>query len=123
MNKIKYVDTLKEYLLPNANKIYGKGNWRFQQDNAPCHKAYYIKDWLGANNIRMLAHPLQSPDLNPMGNNEKLCREKNPKNKEQLIFFINEAWNKISDNTCINCIDYLRKNLAKIIENQGKFIK
>ncbi len=58
-----------------------------------------------------------------MGNNEKLCRKKNPKNKEQLIFFINEAWNKISDNTCVNCIDHLRKNLAKIIENQGKFIK
>ncbi len=68
MNKIKYVDTLKEYLLPNANKIYGKGNWRFQQDNAPCHKAYYVKDWLGANNIRMLAHPPQSPDLNPIEN-------------------------------------------------------
>ena len=36
----------------------------FQHDNAPCHRATLVTQWL--NNITVLDWPPQSPDLNPI---------------------------------------------------------
>ena len=127
MDQAKYINTLSNYLLPNADKIHGKNKWRFQQDNAPCHKAYSVKQWLGANSIRMLDHPPQSPDLNPIENVwgiiKKSLEKKKSKNKIDLTQNIKESWNKISKEICANCIDHLIKTLSKVIEKEGKFIK
>ncbi len=34
MNSEKYIETLKQYLLPSATKVFGNTRWRFQQDSA-----------------------------------------------------------------------------------------
>ncbi len=128
MNKHVYIDTLNKHLLPNANKIYGQSNWRFQQDNVPCHKAYMVRDWLWDNNIRLLEHPPQSPDLNPIEliwaimKNE--LEKTNPANIKELKNNIAALWDtKISVDFCNNCILHLIKILPKVLELQGNFVK
>ncbi len=47
--------------------VYPSSDGFFQQDNAPCHKAQMISDWLleHDNEFTLLKWPPQSPDLNP----------------------------------------------------------
>ena len=47
----------------------------------------------------------------------------NPKNKAELKTAIWKAWNKVSLEMCINCIDHVRKILKIVIEKNGEFIK
>ncbi len=125
MNKEKYIETLNFNLLPSA-AVFGNAPWRFQQDNAPCHKAYVVKQFLQDNVPKILWHPPQSPDLNPIelvwGIMKKYVEKENPKNKSQLKQAIFKAWNKISKETCIDCIDHVRKTLDLVIKKEGSFI-
>ena len=66
MNSAKYIETLEKHLLHSAMKAFGNAKWRFQQDNAPYHKAYVVKEFLQDNVPKVLWHPAQFPDLNPI---------------------------------------------------------
>ena len=41
------------------------GNWILHDDNAPCHRALHLLEFLTCNNMTSLPHPLYSPDLAP----------------------------------------------------------
>ena len=43
-------------------------NTLFMQDNAKCHKANEVLEFLKENNIPIMEWPAQSPDLNPLEN-------------------------------------------------------
>ena len=62
-----YVSILQTYLLPAAQKMYGR-NWRLQQDNDPKHTSRVAKDFIVENEIRTIDWPSNSPDLNPIEN-------------------------------------------------------
>ena len=68
INKTRYVRLLRRYLIPVIHQIISCGinDFLFQQGNSPAHKAYSVMDWLEANNIDVIEHPLYSPDLNPI---------------------------------------------------------
>ena len=55
---------VKEYIEPELEA--SEVPMIFMQDNAPCHKARVVMDYLRENNIRTLDWPPQSPDLNPI---------------------------------------------------------
>ena len=42
--------------------------WIFQQDNAAIHNAPIVKKYLLEQKIKLLDHPVCSPDLNPIEN-------------------------------------------------------
>jgi transposase len=127
INQHSYIEILKNNLLKSANSIYGKVNWRFQQDNAPCHKAKKVKEWLNDNVPRTIGHPPQSPDLNPieliwaiMKNN---VEKENPRNKDELIASIKSAWDSISKETINECINHIYEVMEYIKKNYGAFFK
>ncbi len=53
---------------PFITTVYPSSDGYFQQDNAPCHKAQIISDWLFEhdNYFTLLKWLSQSPDLNPI---------------------------------------------------------
>ena len=57
------------------------------QDNAPCHKAMVVMNYLKAENVTVMDWPPQSPDLDPTENVWKTLersKARNPKTTEQL---------------------------------------
>ena len=66
MNAQKYLELLQDTIIP---ELAAAGRpMVFMQDNAPCHKARIVMDFLDENNIETLPWPPQSPDLNPIEN-------------------------------------------------------
>ncbi len=59
---------LADHVHPFMTTVYPSFNGYIQQDNAPCHKAQIISDWLleHDNEFTLLKWPPQSPDLNPV---------------------------------------------------------
>ena len=100
MSQHSYREMLEEAMLPSAERLFGRGDYIFQQDNAPCHKAKFIMDFLGQKKISVLDWLPQSPDFNPIENLGDLLKQKvaktRPGNLDQLWERIKEAWGQIS---------------------------
>ena len=43
-------------------------DWIFQQDNDPKHKSKLVQEFKKMRKVKLLDHPAQSPDLNPIEN-------------------------------------------------------
>ncbi len=127
MNSEEYLKVLNDHLITGASKIFKGARWRFQQDNAPCHKSYLVKEWLSENVPVTLSHPPQSPDLNPIEMiwawMKKIVEKSRPKTKTQLKEAIENAWENVPTNMINNCIDHLDKVMNYIINNNGNFFK
>ena len=125
-SKEKYISILSR-CLPSADKVYGENKWRFQHDNSPCHTAYSVKEWIKENVHEVIDHPPQSPDLNPIELIWAIMKgyvsNSMPKSKDELCDAVHEAWDRISEETCFNCIEHTRKNLFKVIDNKGDFVR
>lgn len=53
---------------PGTIQIADENTFIFMQDNAPCHKAAYVLEFLKENRVPLMEWPPQSPDLNPIEN-------------------------------------------------------
>jgi hypothetical protein len=53
---------------PNTIRVADENTFLFMQDNAPCHKATEVLEFLEESNIPVMEWPPQSPDLNPIEN-------------------------------------------------------
>jgi len=115
----KYLEILQNNLIDKSNELYGLNCWRFQQDNAPAHKSYLIKEWLANNVATILNHPPQSPDLNPIQNLWSLMKTRIEKNLPELKLEIAAAWESITNETINNCIDHLRNIIPEVIKNNN----
>ena len=69
-SQYKYIETLTEHLIPELEvaKVEIGHHMTFMQDNAPCHKSGYCKEFFNRNEIKLLEWPPQSPDLNLIEN-------------------------------------------------------
>ncbi|KAL4473426.1 hypothetical protein ABPG72_012105 [Tetrahymena utriculariae] len=82
-DQVDIIKTIPE----KASKLFGT-SWRFQQDNAPAHKANSLTSWLEGNVPNLINHPPQSPDLNPIeliwGWMKNQIENHSPQNKDEL---------------------------------------
>ena len=62
-----YKQLVKNHVLPVLRNST-KQLCIFMQDNAPCHKAMVVMNFLKAENVTVMDWPPQSPDLNPIEN-------------------------------------------------------
>ena len=99
----------------------------FMQDNAPCHKAWAVMNFLKAENVTVMDWPPQSPDLNPIENVWKTLGERskarNPNTTEQLWNALQEEWSKITRQDINKLISSCSQRCQSVIEAKGLHTK
>ena len=94
-----YKQLVKDHVLPELRNSTKQPSI-FMQDNAPCHKAMVVMNFLEAEDVTVMDWPPQSPVFNPIENVWKTIGERpkarNPKTTKQLWNALQEEWNKIT---------------------------
>jgi len=108
-----------------ADILFNGKTWRFQQDNAPAHKAIAVTNWLNDRVPAILQHPPQSPDLNPIEQTwswlKSFIEGKSPNTQEDLQAAIEEAWESLTLKLMNSWIDHLCNILTEVVEKKGCF--
>jgi hypothetical protein len=132
MTAIKYKDMLNKTLLPLLRECERDYDVEmiFMQDNAPCHKANMIMEFLAQKDIETLDWPPQSPDLNPIENVWAWVKSYHIKNypipttKAMLIANILEIWNnKIHIEMVEKYCDSASRRVVECYKAGGKITK
>lgn len=122
MDRMVYLDILKNNLHKSANKVGLGSNFIFQQDNDPKHTAKIVKLYLLYHCKQQLHTPPQSPDLNVIENLwaqlEKSVHEHDVTSKEDLKKVLREEWAKISVETK-KLVESMTKRLRAVIQAKG----
>uniref|UniRef100_A0A8C6XLX5 Tc1-like transposase DDE domain-containing protein n=1 Tax=Naja naja TaxID=35670 RepID=A0A8C6XLX5_NAJNA len=120
MNSKQYVEVLEKTMLPSAQQLVGK-DFYFQDDNAPCHRAKSVQQWMKRHGVRLLDWLAQSPDLNPIENLwAKIGYEiskKHPKTKQELTESIIAAWHHIVTKLG-NCLSAIQRHKEFVLERK-----
>lgn len=126
VNGTIYKNVLKDHVIPILRNSECEKPI-FMQDNAPCHKAKHVMEFLKEQNVDVLDWPPQSPDLNPIENLwytlGKKVSARNPTDTEDLWKKLKEEWSKISREDCRRLIQSCSRRCAAVIQNKGLFTK
>ena len=121
INQHRYIKILEHLLSYIAKNNFT--NFKFVQDNVPCHSAKFIKTWLQSQNLSVIDWPLQSPDLNCIENLWSIIKNKVKKENSQNLHQLNEvvklAWSNIDTETCIKLIHSMPKHSNTVIKSKG----
>lgn len=127
MNAEKYVELLKDTIIPEL-EVAGR-HMTFMQDNAPCHKARVVMDFLDENNIETLVWPPQSPDMNPIENLWAIIKRRRkkkygvPTTKNALIEQIFDIWDNIEPELVDKLASSANKRINEVLKLKGKVSK
>jgi transposase len=127
LNQVKYTEMLSNHREEMVKIFRRRGNWFFQQDNAPCHKPVRVKDFIREYlTADILLHPPQSPDLNPIELIWAFMKTKveadRPRNTQQLRDSIKRAWKQVTLAQIRKVIDGLPDKMQKIIDCNGDIL-
>ncbi len=100
VNAAIYQEILEHFMLPSADKLYGNGDFIFQQDLAPAYTAKCTKSWFNDHGVTVLDWSANSPDLNPIENLwsivKRKMRDTRPNNADDLNAAIKATWASIT---------------------------
>ena len=122
----KYIENIKNFIEPELNA--SEVPLIFMQDNAPCHKAKIVMEYLKKKRIKTLDWPPQSPDLNPMEHiwaiiKQKLYSEKDfPKNENELIGRVFHIWQNLDKKLLESLTNHAMKRFHAVVEKKGKWL-
>ena len=99
MKKEDYLSILQKNVTPSLEKIGLGGNCVFQQYDDPKHSSKIVKKWLLYRMPKLLDHPPQFPDLNPIEHLwayvDKKAIELNISCKDDINAALQDVWTKI----------------------------
>jgi len=102
----------------------------FQQDNAKCHTARRVREWLEEQRFSCITDwPAQSPDLCPIEHlwahvKRRLNQSESPaKGMNELWERIQAEWEKIPVDTCQKLIESMPSRIYAVIKAKGRWTK
>lgn len=122
MTSSRYVDTLKNYLMPN-NCEFDIRRMVFQQDGASCHTAKLTGAFFSEVGLMVLPWPANSPDLNPIENIWSVLKQNVEKHavktKNDLIRVVEMEWNNLDINFIQKTINSMKNRVEQVISRGG----
>ena len=120
-----YNSVLRKVLKPNAKILYENGDWIFQQDSAPSHKAKIYQKLLEDEIPDFFATdewPPNSPDLNPLDysiwkTSEERVNSKYHSSMESLKAYILKEWDNLTMEEVRKSIDAWPRRLRSVLTN------
>ena len=123
MNAERLIRIYEAGLIPFLNERFPGGH-RLYQDNDPKHSSVAVEVYFEEKGVNWWATPPESPDLNPIENvwgslKQYLRNVYKPKNLEELKSGIQQFWQTLTPERCTHYINYLRKVIPKVIQEEG----
>src|SRR5579859_2907172 len=117
--------------------VADENTFLFMQDNAPCHKAHCILEFLKENHVPVMKWPPQSPDLNPIENLWTEFKDRfhkrftalfdHPSKSLEARYRYGEVLQKVWYNQGMEMVDALVRSMPKrcqlVIEAEGGWVK
>lgn len=114
-----YCDVLQTFLDTSNPPV----NFRFQDDNAPAHRARCVTTFKEARGIVSLPWPSRSPDLNPIEHLWDILHrrlvEQPPENLVQLRERLVQEWDAIPQAVVDNLVHSMTRRVAAVIAANG----
>jgi hypothetical protein len=125
MNSQRYLEVLRDVMLPTVRVAYPEGQIHLVQDNSAVHRSRLVQDWLSSqDDITVFNWPSKSPDLNPIENlwGQMVLNwdSSEVKSKQQLDQEVKRTWELMrSSSACSNMVMHMKSRLQQIIDNHG----
>lgn len=124
MDKYVYRDILNNHLRSSAKKIGMKRGWTFLHDNDPKHTSNIVKSELQKMKIKVVNHPPQSPDMNPIENLwdyvDRRITIADRATVDTLIQAIKREWSRIPRDYCMKLIMSMPKRIDELYRFNGR---
>jgi transposase len=123
LDQYQFNNILERQMIPSAKKLFPDGDFIFQQDNDPKHRADINQHYLADENIQLLDWPSQSPDLNPIENLwsiiDKNIKNRNPTDEIELFNIIKTSWESLTVDLLSRLVDSMPARCEAVIQNNG----
>lgn len=125
VNANVYCEILEHFLIPTIEEQFDAENIPviFQDDNARCHRGRAVQAYLRSINVKTMAWPAQSPDMNPIENVWRELKKRveymKPTTKDELLAAIQHCWKEIDAEFCQKLVESMPKRITEVIKARG----
>lgn len=125
MNGQRYLEVLRDVMLPSVRVAYPEGRIYLVQDNSAVHRCGLVQEWLSSQeDITVFNWPSKSPDLNPIENlwGQMVLNwdTSEVKSKQKLDEEVNRSWELLRNSSlCSNMVMSMNSRLRQIIDSEG----
>ena len=105
-------------------KVETRAGWSPLEDNAPCHKAIAIRNFVEQQRFQVLEWPPYSPDMSPIENLWAIVKRRVHSTaihtKAELIIRLKEVWASPEiQESCRSLIEDMHRRMEALCDNKG----